>query len=595
MWQEKISSKDISIASHQNIKERNYWLNQLAGELTKSNFPYDHHTGHAGPGEKAYKKFEFHLDDLLFSQLMKISKGIDYTLHMILTAAAAALLGRYSGHNDIIVGMPIYRQDSSENFVNKVVALRIHLDESMTFKDLLLHVRQTVIDADQYQNYAIEALIYQLHIPDAGEDFPLFDCAILLENIHDKTYLQNISLNTIFTFSRGSSNISGVLEYNSFRYREEKPRQITGHFKNLLASYLLDMNARVTSVEFLNANEKQQILYEFNDTGIDFPIEKTIVDLFADQVSRNPDRIALMGAADAETAADHFLSYREFNQRANSLAHMLRQKGARPNILVGLMADRTLDTMISIIGILKAGSAYLPIDPESPISRIVPILEDAGPKILLTKNTLIKNFSFTSLQGLRRSQHRLLYTAARAQITGLDHHPFPDRSLVDYDKYNRYIGQSMATKTIVIQAGRGCPYHCAYCHKIWPKTYAGRSAEHIFSEVKLNYELGMRQFAFVDDIFNLNRENSMKFFQMIIDSGLNKDIQFYFPNGLRGDILTHDYIDLMVAAGTVSCALALETASPRLQKLLRSTPLTNRSPLENTQRQPHGHARLPCP
>ncbi|HLP57236.1 MAG TPA: condensation domain-containing protein, partial [Candidatus Deferrimicrobium sp.] len=140
--------------------------------------------------------------------------------------------------------------------------------------------------------------------------------------------------------------------------------------------------------------------------------------------------------------------------------------------------------------------------------------------------------------------------------------------LVDYDKYNRYIGQSMATKAIVIQGGRGCPYHCAYCHKIWPKTYVVRSAEHIFSEVKLNYDMGMRQFAFVDDIFNLNRENSMKFFQMVIDSGLNKDIQFYFPNGLRGDILTHDYIDLMVAAGTVSCALALETASPRLQKLL---------------------------
>ncbi|HLP60534.1 MAG TPA: condensation domain-containing protein, partial [Candidatus Deferrimicrobium sp.] len=425
MWQEKISFKDVSIASHQNIKERNYWLDQLAGELTKSNFPYDYH--HTGAGDKVNKRIEFNLDDLLFSQLMKISKGIDYTLHMILTAAAAALLSRYSGHNDIIVGMPIYRQDSNESFVNKVVALRIYLDDAMTFKDLLLQVRQTVIDADQHQNYAIEALIYQLSIPDPGTDFPLFDCAILLENIHDKTYLKDISLNTVFSFSRGNGNLTGVFEYNSLRYREETAQQVTGHFKNLLASFLHDMNARIGSVEFLTPTEKQQLLCEFNDTDIIFPVEKTIVDLFEEQVERTPDHIALVGAADAETAADHFLSYREFNRRANNLAHLLRQKGARPNTLVGLMADRTINTMTGIAGILKAGSAYLPIDPESPISRIVPILEEAGPKILLTKNALLKNFTFTSLQGLRHSPDLPSYTAARPPIADLDNHPFPDR------------------------------------------------------------------------------------------------------------------------------------------------------------------------
>ena len=388
MWQEKhekISSKDISIASHQNIKERNYWLNQLAGELTKSNFPYDYHTGSS---DKVNKSIEFNLDDLLFSQLMKISKGIDYTLHMILTAAAAALLGRYTGHNDIIVGMPIYRQDSSESFVNKIVALRIYLDDTMNFKDLLLQVRQTIINADQYQNYAINALIYQLSIPDSGTDFPLFDCAILLENVHDKTYLHDISLNTVFSFFRDNDNLTGKLEYNSLRYREETARQMVDHFKNLLASFLQDMNARIINVEFLTSTEKQQLLCEFNNTDIIFPIEKTIVDLFEEQVARTPDHIALLGAANAETAADHFLSYREFNVQANRLAHLLRQKGARPNTLVGLMADRTLDTMIGIAGILKAGSAYLPLDPESPIPRITTILEDAAAELILTKSNV---------------------------------------------------------------------------------------------------------------------------------------------------------------------------------------------------------------
>jgi amino acid adenylation domain-containing protein len=149
-------------------------------------------------------------------------------------------------------------------------------------------------------------------------------------------------------------------------------------------------------------------------------------------------------------------------------------------------------------------------------------------------------------------------------VADLDQLPYPDRSLVNYNKYHPHLGHAMAKRVIVIQASRGCPYHCAYCHKIWPKKHVFRSARHIFDEVKFHYDLGIRRFAFVDDIFNLAKKNSTEFFQMILDHDM--DVQFFFPNGLRGDILTKEFIDLMVEAGTVSLALALETGSPRLQK-----------------------------
>jgi len=159
-------------------------------------------------------------------------------------------------------------------------------------------------------------------------------------------------------------------------------------------------------------------------------------------------------------------------------------------------------------------------------------------------------------------------TSSRSQVTDLDGLPVPDRSLVDYEKYNSYIGQAMVKNSIVMQASRGCPFKCAYCFNIWPNRYVVRSAQHLFDEMQLFYHLGVRRFAFIDDIFNLDIENSKRFFQLIIKNRLNRDVQILFSAGLRGDILTREYVDLMVEAGTINLALALETASMRLQKLI---------------------------
>jgi radical SAM superfamily enzyme YgiQ (UPF0313 family) len=159
------------------------------------------------------------------------------------------------------------------------------------------------------------------------------------------------------------------------------------------------------------------------------------------------------------------------------------------------------------------------------------------------------------------------FSRVRPQIADLDRMPLLNRSFVDYEKYNQFIGQSMVKDCMSLQATRGCPYRCVYCHKIWPKTHMVRSAENIFAEIQVYYHMGVTRFAFVDDIFNLDIKNSSRFYQLIIKNKLK--VQLFFPNGLRGDILTREYIDLMVEAGTVNIAFALETASPRLQKLTR--------------------------
>jgi amino acid adenylation domain-containing protein/non-ribosomal peptide synthase protein (TIGR01720 family) len=170
------------------------------------------------------------------------------------------------------------------------------------------------------------------------------------------------------------------------------------------------------------------------------------------------------------------------------------------------------------------------------------------------------------LQGLNEAGLSPHFTAPRRQIANLDELPIPDRSLVDYDRYNRYIGQVMVKHTIALQTARGCPYNCAYCSKIWGRKHVFRSARSIFEEMRIYYDMGVRRFSIFDDIFNVNKKNGERLFELIIKNNLS--VQLFFPNGLRGDLLSRDYIDLLVEAGLTATALALETASPRLQKLI---------------------------
>jgi amino acid adenylation domain-containing protein len=564
----------VAVTGTSKAIERDYWLNQLAGELSKSCFPYDNPKGKRGPspGETvppAAVTFQFSSE--LCGRLKKLSNHTDPLLHIILTASIVVLLEKYSGNRDIIIGIPIYKQDIQGEFINTALAIRTRLQKNTTGKELLLQFKQTVTAACQHQNYSLETLLYKLNLPETGGDFPLFDIAVLLENIHDKNYISHIPLNMIFSFTRTDAAIKGNIEYNAQLYTPTTVERIITHFTRVMEAVLTNPEREVNRIDILSEQEKQQLLYDFNDTQQEFSREKTIPDLFQEQVVETPDNIAVVAPLDIKNRTymtyKTYITYQELNEKANQLAHWLRKKGVKPDTLVGIMLERSIDMIIGILAVLKAGGAYLPIDPESPLKRTRSILEDANVSFLLVNNRELNRYLFTTLQGLRSSGKKPVLTPPRTPIRNFDSIPFPDRTLVDYRKYNRHIGQAMVKKNIVIQASRGCPYHCAYCHKIWPKKHVFRSAENIFNEVKFNYDRGVRKFAFVDDIFNLDRQNSMKFYEMIIKNRLQ--VEFYYPGGLRGDILDKEYIGLMIEAGTVNFALALETASPRLQKLIR--------------------------
>jgi amino acid adenylation domain-containing protein/non-ribosomal peptide synthase protein (TIGR01720 family) len=538
----------------QYTREEHYWLHKLSGDLIMSRFPVDNGKEHTN--KRVLDKVKFDLSPGICAKLLDISNNADSRLFMLLVTGLVILIEKYTGNLDIILGTTIYKQEFEGKFINTVLPIRNRLQDNTTFKELLLQVKQSILEGDENQNYPMETLLYKLNMSASREQLPLFDIAILLENIHRKEYIGHLSPNIVFVFSRTGQSIGSEVEYNSVLYEKETVEKIIAHFKLLLSGALADLNTPVASLEILSGKEKKQLLKEFNDTALEYPGDMTIHELFEARAKAVPHSTALV-------FHHQHLTYKELNHRAQLTAGLLKEKGITPGTIVGLMMERSIRIVEDMLAIMKAGGAYLPIDPEAPKSRVLHMLEDCSVPILLTTGKVAQKYPYTALKGLGTVKNMPYVTAVRPPVSDFDGMPFPDRSLINYEKYNRRIGQSLIKNRMIIQASRGCPFNCSYCYRIWPRQQVPRSAEDIFQEVVLYYKIGIRKF----DIFMLNIKEGQRFFKLIAENNL-KDIQLFFPNGFRGDLLTKEYIDLMVEAGTVNFALALETASARLQKLI---------------------------
>jgi amino acid adenylation domain-containing protein/FkbM family methyltransferase len=410
-----------TIAADKGYKERNYWLNKLSGDLVKTRFPVDslmtipNKDGKKEDQKKIYDIYPFKISGDIFSRLIKISKDLFPLLFVALLTGLVALLRRYTGSDDIIVGAPVARQEIDAKFVNTVLILRNRPERGMTFKKLLLTVRQTVMEAAENQNYPLDTLLYELNIPapdgDKENEFPLFDIVLLLENIHDKSYIRHIPVNMLIAFKRTGESIGAVVEYNPSMYQEETIQRIFAHFERLLGSALSHPDLALGQLEILAPHEKKQLLFEFNNLNIDYPRHKTLDQLFAEQVQRTPDHTALIGqipnskfqipnkeetfgqinasgenSLRAKSQELIAITYRELNEKSHRLALLLKERGVKSDTIVGLKVERSVEMIVGILGIIKAGGAYLPINAQYPDDRINYMLTDSGANILLKDN-----------------------------------------------------------------------------------------------------------------------------------------------------------------------------------------------------------------
>jgi len=438
----------LSMAASQRIKEKEYWLANLSGEWEKSQFPYDLNMGSFVPYSQELAGADFEFPPQLSAALIRLSGNSDVRLHIILAAGLTALLHRYldttmnmttkaynysssrsemegkggTASSDIVIGTTILKTDTEVDLINTLLPLRNTVQPFMTFKELLLEVQQTTADAMENQNYPMEILAKQLNlsISPAG-DFPLFNIAVLLENIHDKKYLHHINLNMILSFLREEASLRGRWEYNPLLYRATTVKRIITHLKNLLSAVTTDINIRLADIRLISEEERKQLLIDFNDTAVPYP-DQTLDELFENRAERVPDNIAVIepGVGTPLIASDPGkqnmqITYQQLNKISNQHAHQLQEKGVKPDGVVAIMMERSIEMIIGILGILKAGGGYLPIDPDYPEERKQYMLTDSSARIILKKSEIRNPKSETNPNALNSNEQN-----KRAGVTVLD-------------------------------------------------------------------------------------------------------------------------------------------------------------------------------
>jgi amino acid adenylation domain-containing protein len=376
-------TRKIADVTRHYAKEREYWLHKLA-EPVKSIFPYDY-IRDEDPSGPVVREHEFRVSGDTFSRLVQLSTGSDHTLHIILAAALALLLRKYGGDRDIILGTPVYKQVEDAQFINTVLPLRIPVNSEISFKELLLRVKDILLEAGENQNYPVEKLVDELNLEYSDGDFPLFDVSLLVENIHDRRYIEHIRHNMTFSFLRTPDNLEARVAYNTNRYAEGTVERIAGHFMNLLNTVVNDLDQSLARVGILSEAERRAFLVDYNQTA-EPCCEPLLHQLFEPQAAQTPDACAVAAASSNRSYRTH-MTYSQLNHASDGLAGFLQNKGVGPDTIVAIKMERSIEMIIAILGILKAGGAYMPIDPNYPEERIKFMLEDSGAKVQVTART----------------------------------------------------------------------------------------------------------------------------------------------------------------------------------------------------------------
>lgn len=375
----------------------NYWQKQLAGELPTLNLPTDRIRPALQTHEGATLQFELSAETT--ERLRSLAQSRMATPYMVLMAAFELLLHRHTGQSDLLVGSPTAGRrwaevtDTVGYFVNPVV-IRGDLSKDQTFNQFLDDVRQTVLEAFEYQAYPFPLLVDRLQPERSLSREPIFQAFFIFDNEPAvPPQLPGVTINSIdidthvvqfdleLRLTDLGHELKGTFSYSTDLFEKSTISRMLDHFENLVESLLAAPERRISELAVLSEAECRQVLVEWNDTDRQYGSGRCLHELFEAQAALTPERIAL---ADQNRQ----LTYRELNERANQLAHSLRELNVGPEVLVGIMMERSVEMVVALFGVLKAGGAYVPLDPQYPQERIDYMLADTQAPIVLTEQHL---------------------------------------------------------------------------------------------------------------------------------------------------------------------------------------------------------------
>jgi len=420
-----IQYADFAVWQRENLggdylnKTITYWKEKLSN-LTPQNLPTDF----SRPAIQSNKGSTVTtvLDLYATAKLKELGLKESTSLFITLLTALNVLLQRYSGENDICVGTSIAgrKQQELENLIGfflNTLALRTEVSENETFSQLLQKVKSTVLDAFENQDLPFEKVIENTVSARDLSRSPLFQVLFVLQNAPEtpKLELENITIsgeqyqsgNTKFDLSvyafEGEQGLNISFEYCSELFKEETIKNMMEHFKEILKSIIEKPNQVVSKIKMLTPIDQQFFDNISLENQSNFSLDKSFIELFENHAENLPESVALI-------FEDKQFTYNELNQKANQLAHHLIRKGVKPQSLVPLAVERSENMLIGLLGILKTGAAFIPVDPEYPVDRIRYMLENSKSELLVCSDKIelnLENFQGITSIILSEENHEL--------------------------------------------------------------------------------------------------------------------------------------------------------------------------------------------
>jgi amino acid adenylation domain-containing protein len=379
-------------------QQEEFWLAEFSGEIPVLNLPADY----PRPPIQVFEGdvMSFTVNEAVTAQLRELAKQENVTLFMVLLAVYYVFLSRLSGQEDMVLGTLTAGRRLAEvqnvvgMFVN-TLALRNYPAGGKRFKDFLNQVKERSLEAFENQDYPFEILVENVSVRRDASRNPLFDVVIDLQSQLEDWDMSSghpVQTNTgvakfdfKLTVIEENRRLVGYVEYCTRLFKPQTIERYIRYFKKTLISVLENPGTALNRVDILDSDEKKRLLVDFNDTAVEYPADRTLHALFEAQVEKTPDHIAVKGDCRSQEGS---LTYAGLNREAGRVACLLNERGVRLEDIVALRMERSVAMIIGLMGILKAGAAYLPIDPSYPQERVDYILADSAAVFLLTAGVM---------------------------------------------------------------------------------------------------------------------------------------------------------------------------------------------------------------
>jgi len=382
-----------------------YWKGQLS-DVPVLELPFDNKRGAKQTFNGAFEKIVF--DENLTAKINQLARSRGATQYQIMLAAFNVLLHKYCGQDDFAVGTPIANRNRTElegiiGFFVNTLALRAHFEPGESFVEQLERVREHSLDAYAYQDVPFERLVEELNVPREMSHSPIFQVMFNLVNntgqssgdgggnsavqlpglkisaVGEKH--ENVKFDLMLDLMEIDGQLQGSLGFNTDLFLPESAARMVEHFASLLQEIVKSPELPLQQIQWLTKEESHRQLVEWNQTAVDYPKDKTIHEWFAQQAKATPTNIAVQMGAEKQT-------YQQLDDASNQIARYLINQGVSVGDKVGLCLDRCMDLMPTVLGILKAGGTYIPLDASYPHGRIRYIVENSGIQQVLTRSDI---------------------------------------------------------------------------------------------------------------------------------------------------------------------------------------------------------------